>query len=55
MEERKCFGCRGFGYVAYHCRNIGEEKPAQVSLNRFEALKDSNTERGRKWQEDGKR
>ena len=25
IEERKCFGCRGFRYVACHYRNVGEE------------------------------
>jgi len=39
IEERKCFGCRGFGHVARHCRNMGEEKPTQVFSNRFEVLK----------------
>jgi len=39
MEERKCFGCRGFGHVACHCRNMGEEEPIQVSSNIFEVLK----------------
>jgi len=39
MEERKCFGCGGFGHVARHCRNIGEEEPIQVFSNRFEVLK----------------
>jgi len=28
MEEIKCFGCGGFGHIAYHCRNVGEEGPA---------------------------
>jgi len=39
MEERKCFGCGGFGHMASHCRNRGGEEPAQVSSNRFEVLK----------------
>ena len=36
MEERKCFGCGGFGHMANHCRNIGKEDPALVSSNLFE-------------------
>jgi len=39
MEERKCFGCGGFGHIASHCRNRGGEEPVQVSSNRFEVLK----------------
>jgi len=39
MEERKCFGCGGFGHMASHCRNRGGEEPVQVSSNRFEVLK----------------
>jgi len=39
MEERKCFGCRGFGHMASHCRNRGEEEPVPVSSNRFKVLK----------------
>ena len=46
MEERKCFGCGGFGHVAHHCRNVGEEEPAQVPSNRFEVLKDRVMQRG---------
>ena len=40
MEERKCFVCKGFEHMAYSCRNVGEEGPALVSLNKFEVLKD---------------
>ena len=40
MEERKCFGCRGFGYVVHHCRNMGEEGLTSVLSNKFEMLKD---------------
>ena len=40
MEERKCFGCRSFGHVARHCRNVGEEEPTLVLSNKFEVLKD---------------
>ena len=39
MEERKCFGCRGFGHMACYYRNMGEEKPTSVSSNKFEVLK----------------
>ncbi len=39
MEERKCFGCGGFGHMASHCRNMGKEKPTLVPSNRFEVLK----------------
>jgi len=39
MEERKCFACGGFGHIAYSCKNVGKEEPAQVSSNRFEVLK----------------
>ena len=39
MEERKCFGCGGFGYRASHCRNEGKGKPIPVSPNKFEVLK----------------
>ena len=46
MEERKCFRCRGFGHVVYHCRNMREEEPIQVSSNRFEVLKVRVMQRG---------
>ena len=36
MEERKCFGCGGFGHMAIHCRRRREEEPVPVSSNRFE-------------------
>ena len=39
MEERKCFGCGGFGHMASNCRNIGKEEPMPVFSNRFEVLK----------------
>ena len=39
MEERKCFGCGGFGHRASHCRNEGKGKPIPVSSNKFEVLK----------------
>ena len=40
IEKRKCFGCREFGHIACHYRNMEEEKLVQVPLNRFEVLKD---------------
>ena len=40
MKERKCFGCREFGHITHHCKVEREEGPAQVSLNRFEVLRD---------------
>jgi len=46
MEERKCFGCGGFGYMASHCRNREGEEPVQVSSNRFEVLKVRVMQRG---------
>jgi len=39
IEERKCFECGGFGHIASNYRNIGEEKPTQMSSNKFEVLK----------------
>jgi len=39
MEKRKCFACGGFGHMAYSCRNVRKEGPAQVPSNRFEVLK----------------
>jgi len=46
MEERKCFGYRGFGHMAHHCRNVGVEGPAQVPLNKFEVLKSRVMQKG---------
>jgi len=40
MEERKYFVCEGFGYITCYYRNMGEEGPTQVPLNKFEVLKD---------------
>ena len=40
MEERKCFACEGFRHIACSCRNVEEEGPALVLLNKFEVLKD---------------
>ena len=39
MEERKYFGCGGFGHIAYYCRNMGEEEPTLVFSNKIEVLK----------------
>ena len=46
MEERMCFGCGGFGYMASHCRNMGKEEPMPVSSNKFEVLKVRVMQRG---------
>jgi len=46
MEERKCFGCGGFGHMASHCRNRGEGEPVPVSSNIFEVLKVRVIQRG---------
>jgi len=46
MEERKCFGCRGFGYMASHCRNGEKEELVLVASNRFEVLKVRVIQRG---------
>ena len=39
IEERKYFGCGGFGHIANHCRNVRGEEPVLVASNRFEVLK----------------
>ena len=46
MEERKCFGCGGFGHMASYCRNGGKGEPVLVSPNRFEVLKVRVMQRG---------
>ena len=38
IEERKCFICRGFGYITYHCKNEEEERLVLMPSNRFEVL-----------------
>ena len=47
MEERKCFGCAGFGHMANYCRNMGAEEPALMFSNRFEVLKVRVMQRGK--------
>ena len=47
MEERKCFACRGFGHMVYSCRNVGEERPAQVPSNKFEVLRSRVIQKGK--------
>ena len=38
-EERKCFGCKGFGHLAHNCRNQKEmEKGKPIPHNKFEVL-----------------
>ena len=37
-EERVCWRCRKFGYLAYNCRNMKEAKGKLVSQNRFEVI-----------------
>jgi len=46
MEKRRCFACRGFGHMAYYCRNVEKEEPTQVFSNRFEVLKVRVMQRG---------
>ena len=46
IKERKYFRCGGFNYMTNHCRNMGGEKPVQVSSNRFEVLKVRVMQRG---------
>jgi len=46
MEERKCFGCRGFGHIASHCRNVRKKESIQVPSNRFKVLKVRVIQRG---------
>jgi len=38
-EKRKCFGCKGFRYLACNCRKWREvEKERPISHNKFEML-----------------
>jgi len=46
MEERKCFGCGGFGYIACHCRNVEEEKSVQMPPNKFKVSRSRVMQRG---------
>jgi len=46
MEERKCFGCGGFGHMAYNYRNVRVEEPISVFPNRFKVLKVRVMQRG---------
>ena len=46
MEERKCFVCRGFEHIAYHCRNVEEEGSVQMLSNKFEVLRSKVIQRG---------
>jgi len=46
MEERKCFGCGGFGHMASHCRNGGKGELVLVPSNRFDVLKVRVMQRG---------
>ena len=48
IEERKCFGCGGFGHIASNCRNMREEELTQVSSNIFEVLKVRVMQKGEK-------
>ena len=46
MEERKCFTCGGFGYIASHYRNMGADELIPVFSNKFEVLKIRMIQRG---------
>ena len=46
-KKRKCFGCGGFGHIAYNCRNVRAEEPTLVPLNKFEVLKVRVMQRGK--------
>jgi len=46
MEERKCFVCGGFRHITHYCRNVREKGLVQVSLNKFEILKDRVMQKG---------
>ena len=55
MEERKCFGCGGFGHMANHCRNVGKEEPMTVSSNKFKVLKVRVIQRGEQKKSNGRK
>jgi len=46
MEERKYFACERFRHMAYNCKNVGKDRPAQVSSNKFEVLKSRVMQKG---------
>jgi len=46
MEERKYFGCGGFGHMASYCRNREKGELVLVSSNRFEVLEVRVMQRG---------
>jgi len=46
MEERKCFGCGGFGHITCNCRNAKEEELILMLSNKFEVLKSRLMQRG---------
>ena len=46
MEERKCFGCGGFGHITCNCRNVKEEELILMLSNIFEVLKSRLIQRG---------
>ena len=34
-EERKCFGCGDFEYIAYHCKKYGGRRMLQTQVLRI--------------------
>ena len=46
MKERRCFVCGGFGHIAYHCKNVKEERSVQMPSNKFEVLRSRVIQRG---------
>ena len=46
MEERKCFGCGGFGHITCNCRSAKEEELILMLSNKFEVLKSRLMQRG---------
>jgi len=47
---RNCYGCRGFGYLAHHCRNQGErvveERRMEYNRRRGELFEYENNLKG---------